>query len=254
MSANRNLSEPVRLARAVKEEGSLRLSSTPAAAIRPPVGTYRQSFDDIMTQRLTGVATTPARLAKTVAREARLNEPAITSDIVKMADAQGADLKELNNNLKTEASIAKKIVKDTADGKLTIQQAASKVSDSVRYTFMFDNDRYTDGIRNTLNYFLSKGYKVRFNNSWLPETYPSGFIEYRGINAKFTSPEGFTFEVQFHSTESRYVMAETPSHEIYKETPTTPEGITDRQQRLHALWKDVTVPKGADQLRQEQFR
>jgi SPP1 gp7 family putative phage head morphogenesis protein len=250
---NTNATEITKLSRAIRENGVLNFDRTEPGVIVPPVGTYRMTFDDIAHQRLKSVFTTPERLAKTIAFQARDAEPAITRDMIVAAEAQGGKLKGLENVLKTEGSLARKIRTDAADKNVAITAAAAKVSDAVRYTMTFPVSTYTKSVTETLNYFIGRGYtEVRFNNSWGP--YKNGYAGYRGVNAKLTSPRGWQFEIQFHTPESLYVQEETPSHDIYKETPTTPEAILSRFQRLHALWKDVIVPEGADLLRQEDFK
>lgn len=80
---------------------------------------------------------------------------------------------------------------------------AESIKDVLRYTVIFPESGYSAGVRTASDAVLAQGNTlVKFNNSW------KNSDGYRGINAVYETPQGFKFEVQFH-TEASYHAKET---------------------------------------------
>ena len=152
-------------------------------------------------------------------------EPEITSVVQRIADEVGGTLKGLENRLKTEDSLARKIEKDSKDFDGDYQKAGDKISDAVRYTMTLDSDNYTKGVTQTLDSLRDSGLQVsRVKNFW------GKGDDYQGINAKIKHPQGFEFEFQFHTPES--LAMKERIHPLYEERRTSSD--PKKQFKLYA--------------------
>jgi hypothetical protein len=74
------------------------------------------------------------------------------------------------------------------------EEAVSNVSDTIRYTFQYREDRYTQGVWSDIGRLKERGFELRtLKNFWSAE-------EYKGVNSQWIEPDtGQRFEVQFHT-------------------------------------------------------
>jgi hypothetical protein len=96
-------------------------------------------------------------------------------------------------------------------------QLAASIHDGVRYTFLFDTDRYVEGTGEATHMLENRGFELRVRkNTW-------GENEYKGVNTRwFDSENDLLFEVQFHTEESWITKQRT--HDAYAKIndPRTP--------------------------------
>ena len=118
---------------------------------------------------------------------------------------------------------------------------AARIHDGIRYTFVFDDQFYSAGVRSIENRLAGNGHKlVERKPSWLGE-------EYKGINSHWRdSATGQSFEVQFHTPASWAAKQQThDSYEKIQNPATTPE----ERARLRAYEREVVasvpIPPGA---------
>jgi hypothetical protein len=108
--------------------------------------------------------------------------------------------------------------------KLAAGEALSAIVDVVRFTFVYHENRYTQGVLADVERLKSQGFELdRLKNTWTSE-------QYRGINMQWMEPRsGVRFEVQFHTQAS--LEAKELTHEAYERirsiTERTPE--TERE-------------------------
>jgi hypothetical protein len=115
-------------------------------------------------------------------------------------------------------------------------ELAHEIHDGVRYTFVFDEDRYYDGTREVHSKLEEQGFDLEVRrNTW---TDP----EYKGINSRWHDPDhNVLFEVQFHTMASWDAKQRT--HEVYErisDTRVTPQ----ERARLREAQREIsgTVP------------
>jgi hypothetical protein len=125
---------------------------------------------------------------------------------------------------------------DVAPGDL-----AAKIHDGIRYTFLFPNPYYSDGVRMVESRLADKGYAlVGRKPSWSGE-------EYKGINSQWSDPDtGVLFEVQFHTPASWDAKQRT--HDTYEKignASTTAEERTRLRAYQHQVSASVPAPPGA---------
>jgi hypothetical protein len=125
-----------------------------------------------------------------------------------------------------------------------VEELASRIHDGVRYTFVYDNGSYSDGLWKTEETIQGQGYELLIRKpSWESE-------EYKGLNSQWRdSNTGVLFEVQFHTHESWEAKQRThDAYELISDLRTPPE----ERQRLEAYQREVTanvsVPPGAQEI------
>jgi hypothetical protein len=125
---------------------------------------------------------------------------------------------------------------DVAPGDL-----AARIHDGIRYTFLFADPSYSDGVRAVENGLAGEGYALVWRKpNWSGE-------EYKGINTQWRDPDtGVLFEVQFHTPASWDAKQRT--HDSYEKVGSPATRLEDRT-RLRAYQRQVSasvpLPPGA---------
>ena len=187
-------------------------------------------------------------------------EPQITSDLMDICDATGAEmyglvnrLKKASDNSKGVCRIEEKIQGDIKEAAamgitMTYEEAVDKLSDIVRYTQACTVDNLADQFEATRKALEAKGYKcLKVKNSW------DSFNKknpYRGVNTVFQSPDGTKFELQFHTPESMFTK--TYVHGMYEiaRTDSTPEETKAAlNERMLELYSAMERPKNVERVK-----
>lgn len=149
-------------------------------------------------------------LAKMLKNNANLKEPLITKDI-KSLESDYTFLINLKSNIKSQNSLVRKIYNDSILKTISPKDASINIYDTIRYTLIISDNKYTEYVQNSLDKLLNEGYQIipgKFKNRWGKETY-------QGINVGLISPYNTKLEVQFH-TEKSYYAKENLNHFFYK--------------------------------------
>lgn len=175
--------------------------------------------------------------------QATLAEPKVTDDMKELEKITDARLVGLDHRLKTFDSLSRKLTKVVIDDKVPVFLAAQKIHDVLRYTLTLDADNYSENIPSALSFLTNKGYVVtKFNNAW-------GGKYYQGINVQLLSPQGTTFELQFHTPQSFAIkQASHAVYEIRRNPASTPEQIAEAKQRSLDYNAQVIAPAGAHDI------
>ena len=174
-------------------------------------------------------------LAENIFSKASKAEPKITDDLIDSVNKAGSKMYGLDYRLKQPTSLAAKIGADAKEKDLSFEEASKGIKDSVRYTVLSDTDHYTDSYNALKNELLEKGYsEVRFKNYF--EKYRNGEVKHKAIQCTYRSPDGFDFEVQFHTPESQAVKElKIPLYEEIRK-----QGVsTERKERLEKEMQDL---------------
>ena len=148
----------------------------------------------------------------------------------------------LEHCLKGRDRIKEKVYRSIRNSSRSPKQAVSLVPDTIRYTFQYQEARYTQGVRADIGRLKDQGFKLdKLKNSWSEE-------QYKGINSQWIEPDtGQRFEVQFHTRIS--FEAKQLTHGAYERLRTKQPDAFE-QMVLEAFQKKVTaevpVPPGAD--------
>jgi hypothetical protein len=157
------------------------------------------------------------------------------------AEDPGRHLAGLENRLKGKDRLAEKVEFDVMKKGRTVHQAFANVKDAIRYTFVYDEAKYTAGVYADCERLIEAGF-VRFDrrNSW-----DGG--EYKGINSRWRIPgSSQLFEVQFHTRASLEAKEETHSaYERIRSLPQDDEEIADLRAYQREVTSKVPIPPGA---------
>jgi hypothetical protein len=148
----------------------------------------------------------------------------------------------LEHSRKGRDRIKEKIHGMIQESGFSAEEAVSRVPDAVRYTFQYDAERYTRGVRADITRMEAHGLKLDIlRNSWMGD-------QYKGMNSQWTEPDtGQRFEVQFHTRIS--FEAKQITHGAYERLRAEPRPDKFEQMVLEAFQEKVTsevpTPPGA---------
>jgi hypothetical protein len=177
---------------------------------------------------------------------AKAIEPIATKALTKAIGRMGGDVLGLDFKLKSDTSLLRKINQKLEENPgLTPTDAMLSVSDALRYTATFPEDKYAAGVYETLGEMKLNDFKVdKIKNYWCKEGSPGCF--YQGINVRLLSPDGLKIELQFH-TSLTFDIKEKQSHALYESLRTTkePTKAKELKNQLTLMWSRVKAPVGA---------
>lgn len=162
---------------------------------------------------------------------------------VQQDNAHGARLEGLDHRLKGVQRLKEKIADAlAAEPGSSVADVVAEIDDAVRYTYSCEPQNYTRGWEEVAQRLEAAGYRAFYReNHWLHDS------EYKGINTRWQTPDGGTFELQFHTLES-FDAKENRTHCSYERLrlPTTDR---PEQRALHRYQRVVStaivVPDGA---------
>jgi hypothetical protein len=168
------------------------------------------------------------------------------SPALRAIESQDPDrrLTGLEHCLKGRDRIKEKVYKTIKESNRSPEQAVSLVSDAIRYTFQYQEARYTQSVLADIMRLKDQGFKLdKLKNSWSDE-------QYEGINSQWIEPDsGQRFEVQFHTAIS--FEAKQLNHSAYERLRSKQADIFE-ELVLEAFQKKVTaevpVPLGAESI------
>jgi hypothetical protein len=118
------------------------------------------------------------------------------SPALRATESQDSDrhLIGFDDRLKGRDRIKEKVYDKMEEFDFSPEEAVSIVSDTIRYTFQYGEDRYTQGVWADMGRMKGQGFEMlKLKNSWSDE-------QYKGINSQWIEPDtGQRFEVQFHT-------------------------------------------------------
>jgi len=177
-------------------------------------------------------------------REIRETEDKIVTPAMRRIEAEDPDrhLTGLEFRCKREDRIMEKVataLEEQPD--LAPEEALASVKDTIRYTFQYTEEHYTEGVVADVTRLKTAGFEqVDLRNSWASE-------EYKGINSRWRVPgNGHLFEVQFHTQISFEAKQLThPAYERVRDPSTSKaeqDELGDFQRRVNEY---VPEPLGA---------
>ncbi|HYZ54074.1 MAG TPA: hypothetical protein VE733_11345, partial [Streptosporangiaceae bacterium] len=140
--------------------------------------------------------------------------------------------------------IEKAVEKLTAEADRTPKDIVQGIPDAIRYTFCFREDIYSAGYWDVKGRLEACGYEMYHSKNWWANP------EYKGINTRWVTPEGWRFEVQFHTEESFHAKHEV-THQAYERarSPLTSKAELakiEQFQREVSSW--IPIPDGVKEI------
>lgn len=186
---------------------------------------------------------------KAVAEEAR-----ITATMRDVAAETGFDLAGLEYRLKTPESYTRKVNAEAASYmnanagvsyEDAYRYATSHMYDTVRYTALSNSNDFTSNFNKAV-YNLTK---KRYNMSRVKNSLPNVNAPYRGVNTVVMTPDGFNFELQFHTPESLDIKEKIhPLYEEQRKTSTSLKRQAELKAQMQELTKSIPTPPGAETI------
>lgn len=132
--------------------------------------------------------------SKLLRKKAEEIEEDTTKDLVFLEQSGIGILKSLENRLKPISSIVEKITNESINYNGSFERAANFMYDTLRYTFVINDDIYLEKLDECLHKLESMGYLViDLKNKWSDEYY-------KDINVRVVSKnKKDIFEIQFHT-------------------------------------------------------
>lgn len=188
-------------------------------------------------------------LSSKIYSEAKKKEPEITKNLMQIAKNNNAKMYGLENRLKTESSINRKIKKESEENGVSQLKASKGIKDAVRYTFMQNNDDYVDTYYKIKNEMQNNGYtEIKCKNYF--QMYKEGKVKHKAVQSIFEDKDGYKFEVQFQTPESQ--MAKNKKIPLYEERRQT-NLSEDRKKYLEnemvKLAENVPYPKDIETIK-----
>lgn len=190
-------------------------------------------------------------LARIDARGADLYEAAAAAEknatalLTQLAEDAGGTMQGLEFRLKTYDSLRGKIVRIMNAGEGGLFPEAVELGDVLRYTMTFPEGEYTASMARAVERITGEDFTfTKFQATWGSDTY-------RGLNTYLVGPDGYAFEVQFHTAASWEVKtAPGPSglHALYERWRVLDEGSAEAQrlsERMQKIVRSIPIPPGA---------
>lgn len=177
--------------------------------------------------------------------EAEGHAEQVTADLKEAVGQSGSVDAGLPFRVKGRGSLARKIHDKSIKKGLTMQEYSSQVTDVLRFTDVSSVDGLTDSFMQTKGALEAKGYRmIECTN-----TFPDMNAPYRGINTLVNTPDGYTFELQFHTPQSLEIKE--INHEMYEiqRLERTPKVEKDRLDAVMAEnARKVVAPKNVERI------
>ena len=189
-------------------------------------------------------------LAKESLAEAKKQEKATTSDMKSITKGAGGYMEGLEFKLKGEDSLKRKILTDAKENspisKEKLEEANKGIHDNLRYTTILKDSEFKSGFDKMKKDLEAKGYKFMKIKNTMADV--SG--GYRGINTQIKNPEGYIFELQFHTKES--FDAKMVVHKDYEIARDPKRPLVKRraaEKRMAKLYKSLKTPNGVEKIK-----
>jgi hypothetical protein len=177
------------------------------------------------------------RATAILAAAARQAEPAISPVIQRVAAATGGTVARFDTLFKTSGSIADKL--DRYGKPTSPVYRLKRFNDALRYTIVYADAAYATAMAAARAELREAG--------CTPIIWPQCWFSagYKGCNATVADPQGYCFEVQFHTAASLATAELThPMYERERSLPRHHHAQVEISRRQDHLWARVPVPPG----------
>lgn len=152
------------------------------------------------------------KIADRLIDEAKKNDKLTTKDLVASCSKTLGSLEGLEYRIKSKESTIRKIDEKSKRKGVSLEEYSNNVTDILRYTFCSEINNLVTGFFDMKSNLDNKGYNIiEINNTFsIPNT------AYKGINTLVKNPNGYIFELQFHTYQSLQIKEK--NHKLYEKT------------------------------------
>lgn len=183
--------------------------------------------------------------AKSLIEQAQGQEPSVT-EFLKSFEGNGISLQGLDFRLKSYESLRRKIKTETLQSGSTVNETAGTMKDILRYTYTLPNESFCEDFTHIKIRLEQMGY----NFTRVKNTLKSRDAPYRGVNTNVTTPDGYLFELQFHTAES--LELKEINHKLYEEARVLGDSAEDKaraaelNRRMIVNANSIPTPRGIE--------
>jgi hypothetical protein len=160
------------------------------------------------------------------------------------AEVPGAKLAGLEHRLKGEDRFKEKVAEGLAlKPERAVEKVVDRIPDAVRYTYLFERDRYVDGYWDVREQLEESGCKLILSRNYWEGP------EYKGINTRWRTGDGQRFEVQVHTPES--FEAKQTTHEAYerlRDPRTDRHEMDELKEFQREVSRRIPIPDGVAEI------
>lgn len=188
-------------------------------------------------------------IASKIYEIAKEKEKVITKDVIESSDIANCKLYGLENRLKTVESIRRKINKKQAESGQSEKEIANDIHDSVRYTTISDSNTFVHNYETFKKTMQKQGYTEVECKNYYP-LFEQGIVKHKAVQSKFSTKDGFIFEVQFHTPESQDAkIKKIPLYEERRQVDIDPNRAKKLELEMEKLALDVPNPPGIESIK-----
>ena len=182
-------------------------------------------------------------LSNTLYSKAVKIEPKISKDVKDVVSGTSARMYGLEHRLKTKESIKRKIETDAYNDNISLEESASKVKDTVRYTALSKDKDFTKNYFKIKDGLAKKGYvEVRCKNYF--DLYNQGKVKHKSVQSVFQNKDGNKFEMQFHTNASQDVKdRKVPLYEEARKKDISQKRLHEIERVMENMAEEIPEPK-----------
>lgn len=175
-------------------------------------------------------------------KQALKQEPLITTKVKCVAQQTGVNMVGTQCRIKSVGSYLKKFYR-----KYSQTGQPWEINDILRYTYTISPEVLSEKVLKIIEIYKKSGYNtVEIENYWLDNQNP-----YNGINTILRSPQGQTFELQYHTPES-FGIKSGKIHELYEKQRLIKD-VSSREyielgNQMFELSDSMEIPKGIEKV------
>lgn len=204
-----------------------------------------QNYDGTLIKRGNSVHAKAKKLYMNAKK--RVNK--IMSDVSSCAELSGMQMYGLDHKLKQIPSIERKIDKRMVEDEMTEDEAANSLKDIVRFTTISDTQRLVNNYQTFKELMKVNGYtESRCKNYF--EAYKRGEVKHKSIQCNYRTPDGYEFEIQFHTPESQDVKnRKIPLYEEVRKKNVSPERAKEIEIQMAKMADEIPDPPYIEKIK-----
>lgn len=189
------------------------------------------------------------QLANVIYERASFIEPKITRDVSSAVESSGATMYGLDFRLKQPTSLAAKIGSDAKEKRITFDNAAERIKDSIRYTSVSDDNKFVSNYNRTKASLEDKGYKEITCKNYF-EMYKNGEVKHKAVQCVYEDYNGNKFELQFQTPSSQAAKnLKVPLYEERRKSGISEKRKRELERQMEELAESVPYPNDISNIK-----
>lgn len=187
--------------------------------------------------------------ASSIYTQAKKRVNKISTDVINSAKQTSSKMYGLEHKLKTEASIERKIGKESKEKKCSIGEAAGSIKDAIRFTTISSERDFVNNYERFKQAMEDKGYsEIRCKNYFMQ--FKEGKVKHKSVQSNFQTKDGYIFEVQFQTPSSQSVKdRKVPLYEEARDIRTSATRRSEIEKQMESMAQSIKDPVGIEKIK-----